>query len=173
MDPRTPNDRRHVQGSRDGCTPRRQHGHENCPYRVVIPKCLGLVPTIVGTGNPDTINGTNGRDIIVGLGGSDTINGGGGNDVICGNDGNDDLSGGDGNDVLDGGPGNDSIRGDPRTRSLPQRRDQDEQLHAVLTGSEPAPEQGQSQLYPALTPTRTPRARSSADRAPAVSLRPC
>jgi Ca2+-binding RTX toxin-like protein len=85
---------------------------KNCPYRVVIPKCLGMTPTIVGTGNPDNIVGTSGRDIIVGLGGSDTIDGAGGNDVICGNDGNDDLSGGDGNDILDGGPGNDSIRGD-------------------------------------------------------------
>ena len=85
---------------------------KNCPYRVVIPKCLGMTPTIVGTGNPDNIVGTSGRDIIVGLGGNDTIDGGGGNDVICGNDGNDDLSGGDGNDILDGGPGSDSIRGD-------------------------------------------------------------
>jgi len=85
---------------------------KNCPYRVIIPKCLGLDPTIVGTGNPDTITGTAGRDIIVGLGGSDTIDGAGGNDVICGNDGNDDLSGGNGNDIIDGGPGNDSIRGD-------------------------------------------------------------
>jgi Ca2+-binding RTX toxin-like protein len=84
----------------------------NCPYRVTIPKCLGLTPTIVGTGNPDTITGTSGRDIIVGLGGNDTISGGGGNDVICGNDGNDDLNGGNGNDSLDGGPGQDSIRGD-------------------------------------------------------------
>jgi len=84
----------------------------SCPYRVTIPRCAGLVPTIVGTGNPDTITGTNGRDIIVGLGGSDTIDGGGGNDVICGNDGNDDLHGGNGNDVIDGGPGSDSIRGD-------------------------------------------------------------
>jgi Ca2+-binding RTX toxin-like protein len=102
----------------------------SCPYRVTIPRCAGLTPTIVGTGNPDSITGTSGRDIIVGLGGSDTINAGGGNDVICGGEGNDtvfgdagndveygengndDLNGGNGNDVLDGGPGNDSIRGD-------------------------------------------------------------
>src|SRR6185295_14118720 len=102
----------------------------SCPYRVIVPSCAGLRPTIVGTGNPDTITGTNGRDVIVGLGGSDVIHGGGGNDVICagdGNDtvfgdagsdrifgdaGNDDLNGGNGNDTLDGGDGSDSIRGD-------------------------------------------------------------
>ena len=102
----------------------------SCPYRVIVPSCAGLRPTIVGTGNPDDITGTSGRDVIVGLGGSDVIHGGGGNDVICagdGNDtvfgdagsdrifgdaGNDDLNGGNGNDTLDGGDGSDSIRGD-------------------------------------------------------------
>jgi Ca2+-binding RTX toxin-like protein len=102
----------------------------SCPYRVVVPRCGGLVPTIVGTGNPDSITGTSARDVIVGLDGSDTIDGGGGNDVICGGEGNDlvfggnggdriygeggndDLNGGNGPDNLDGGAGSDSIRGD-------------------------------------------------------------
>jgi hypothetical protein len=100
-----------------------------CPYRVAIPTCSGLAPTIVGNGANNVINGTSGRDVIVGLGGADTIYGKGGDDVICGGDGpdvidggdghdwidgeasNDDLSGGNGNDVLGGGAGNDSLRG--------------------------------------------------------------
>jgi Ca2+-binding RTX toxin-like protein len=101
----------------------------SCAYRVVVPTCRGLAPTIVGTALNDTINATNGRDVIVALGGADTINARGGDDVICGGDGPDtvdagdgadvvdggaspdDLSGGDGNDTLDGGAGNDSLRG--------------------------------------------------------------
>jgi Ca2+-binding RTX toxin-like protein len=101
-----------------------------CGYEVVIPKCNGLTPTIVGTAVNNIINGTSGPDVIVGLGGADTINGAGGNDTICGNDGpdiagggdgsdwidggasNDDLNGGNGDDFLDGGLHNDSLRGD-------------------------------------------------------------
>jgi Ca2+-binding RTX toxin-like protein len=83
-----------------------------CAYRVSVPTCNGLTPTIVGTGANNTINGTSGRDVIAGLGGADTIDGKGGDDVICGGDGPDTLSGGDGNDWIDGGASSDSIRGD-------------------------------------------------------------
>jgi hypothetical protein len=84
----------------------------SCAYRVSVPLCNGLAPTIVGTGASNTINGTAGRDVIAGLSGADTIDGKGGDDVICGGDGADTLSGGDGNDWIDGGAGSDSIRGD-------------------------------------------------------------
>jgi Ca2+-binding RTX toxin-like protein len=84
----------------------------SCAYRVSVPTCNGLTPTIVGTGANNTINGTAGRDVIVGLGGADTIDGRGGDDVICGGDGPDTLSGGDGSDWIDGGASSDSIRGD-------------------------------------------------------------
>jgi RTX calcium-binding nonapeptide repeat (4 copies) len=101
-----------------------------CTYRVVIPSCEGLEPTILGNAMNNVINGTAGRDVIQGMGGADTINGLGGDDVICGHDGPDrvfggdgndrifgdaspdDLNGGRGNDYIDGGLHNDSIRGD-------------------------------------------------------------
>jgi RTX calcium-binding nonapeptide repeat (4 copies) len=101
-----------------------------CAYKVVIPACEGLAPTILGTSQNNVINGTPGRDVIQGLGGADTINGLGGDDVICGHDGPDlvyggdgkdrifgdaspdDLNGGRGDDFIDGGLHNDSIRGD-------------------------------------------------------------
>ncbi len=82
-----------------------------CPYNVVVPSCLGLTPTRVGTSANDVINGTAGRDVIVALGGHDTINGNDGDDVICGGDGGDTITGGNGADVVDGGGGNDSIFG--------------------------------------------------------------
>jgi Ca2+-binding RTX toxin-like protein len=101
-----------------------------CSYRVVIPTCRGLTPTIVGTALNNVINGTGAADVIVALGGADTVNAGGGDDVICGGDGPDtiyggdgrdwidggaspdDLNGGNGDDFLDGGLHNDSLRGD-------------------------------------------------------------
>ena len=58
-----------------------------CSYRVVVPTCRGLTPTIAGTAQNNTINGTAAADVIVGLAGADTINGRGGNDTICGGDG--------------------------------------------------------------------------------------
>jgi serralysin len=70
--------------------------------------CLGLEPTILGTGGNDRIKGTPGDDVIVGGGGRDTISGGAGDDVICGGYGNDTLIGGPGNDALIGGPGSDA-----------------------------------------------------------------
>ena len=82
-----------------------------CAYRVVVPACNGLAPTIVGTGANNTITGTSGRDVIVGLAGADTINGMGGDDVICGGDGPDTIIGGDGNDWVDGGASNDDLNG--------------------------------------------------------------
>ena len=82
-----------------------------CPYDVVVPTCLGLAPTKVGTSGNDVINGTPGRDIIIGIGGHDTINGNDGDDVICGGDGGDTITAGKGADLVDGGAGNDSIFG--------------------------------------------------------------
>ncbi len=82
-----------------------------CPYKVVVPPCRGLKPTIVGTAGNDVIAGTSGRDIIIGLGGADEINGSSGNDVICGGDGDDEIDGGSGTDVIDGDGGNDELKG--------------------------------------------------------------
>jgi|GEM_PF-1458500 len=73
--------------------------------------CLGLAPTIVGTGGDDVIRGTPGRDIIAGMAGHDTIYGRGGDDVICGDRGNDTIYGNDGSDLISGGYGTDEIRG--------------------------------------------------------------
>lgn len=84
----------------------------SCPYRVVVPTCHGLAPTLLGTGASNVLTGTPGPDVIHGLAGNDVIDGGGGDDVICGGDGDDDISGGDGDDDLDGGLGYDGIRGD-------------------------------------------------------------
>ena len=89
-----------------------------CPYNVVVPTCLGLTPTRVGTPANDVINATAGRDVIVALGGSDTINGNDGDDVICGGDGVDTINGGNGADAVDGGPGNDTINGGDGNDSL-------------------------------------------------------
>jgi hypothetical protein len=104
--------------------------NKSCPYTVVIPKCHGLVATLVGTAANDVISGTTGPDVVVALGGADTVSGGGGADVICGGDGpdilkgdagkdwidggasSDDIYGGAGDDTLDGGLQNDSLRGD-------------------------------------------------------------
>ena len=73
--------------------------------------CLGLEPTILGTGGDDVIRGTPGRDVINGLGGDDTIHGLGGRDVLCGGVGDDTLVGGEGDDRLFGGPGDDRLVG--------------------------------------------------------------
>jgi hypothetical protein len=83
-----------------------------CPYRVVVPLCRGLTPTIVGTAGTDVIKGTAKRDVIHGLTGNDTITAVGGNDIVCGGAGDDEINGGAGADVLDGGAGYDSIRGE-------------------------------------------------------------
>jgi uncharacterized protein len=74
-------------------------------------RCQGLLPTITGTGGPDTLVGTKARDVIMGLGGDDVVTGGKGEDVICGGAGNDRLAGDDGEDVLSGGFGNDTLDG--------------------------------------------------------------
>ena len=101
-----------------------------CPYSVVVPKCQGLTPTLLGTGGNDVLTGTAGVDVIHGLGGADKIDGVGGADKICGGEGvdvvkggagadtvdaggaNDDVHGGAAGDTLNGGLGSDSIRGD-------------------------------------------------------------
>jgi predicted extracellular nuclease len=105
----------------DGDVARGASDHDPLVARLgSVPRCNGLIATIVGTSGDDVLNGTNGPDVIAGLGGNDIINGGNGNDVICGFAGDDTLNGGNGNDtllgsygndVLDGGNGNDTLTG--------------------------------------------------------------
>jgi hypothetical protein len=66
--------------------------------RLVVPRCFGKVPTLVGTEGADVLTGTRRRDVIVGLGGPDRLIGRGGNDLLCGNAGNDRLRSGPGLD---------------------------------------------------------------------------
>ncbi len=105
----------------------------SCGYSVVVPKCQGKVPTILGTAGNDVITGTSGIDVVHSVSGADKIDGLGGADIICGGEGpdvikggagadtvdgggsNDDVNGGDANDILIGGLGSDSIRGDGGT----------------------------------------------------------
>jgi Ca2+-binding RTX toxin-like protein len=75
-------------------------------------RCLGALPTIVGTNAADTLQGTPGPDVIAGGGGNDTIYALGGDDLVCGGAGNDSVVGGEGNDGLDGGDGVDRVRGE-------------------------------------------------------------
>ena len=84
---------------------------QTCGYSVVVPKCQGKTPTIVGTAASNVIRGTAGADVIVGLAGADQIDGLGGNDTICGGEHPDVIRGGDGADSVDGGAGNDDIYG--------------------------------------------------------------
>jgi Ca2+-binding RTX toxin-like protein len=71
-------------------------------YASGVPKCHGLVATIVGTSGNDHITGTSGSDVIVGLAGNDVIGGHGGADVLCGGPDSDRLFGGTGDDQLYG-----------------------------------------------------------------------
>ncbi|MGI9539850.1 MAG: trypsin-like serine protease [Miltoncostaeaceae bacterium] len=123
--------------SGDGTPP---GGGAQQPTEAALPRCAGLVATMVGTDGPDVLTGTGDRDVIVGLGGNDLINGLGGADVICpddgddvvdagpgddhvaasggddqirGNAGDDDLAGGPGADDVRGGPGSDAVTGGP------------------------------------------------------------
>jgi Ca2+-binding RTX toxin-like protein len=68
-----------------------------------------MMPTIIGTNQPDTLNGTEGDDLIQGLDGDDVLFGLGGNDQLEGGEGADRLDGGAGSDVVHGGGGNDTI----------------------------------------------------------------
>ena len=83
----------------------------SCAYSVVVPKCQGLTPTILGTGGNDVITGTAGADVVHALGGADRVDGLGAGDKLCGGDGVDVIRGGDGPDTVDGGGGNDDIYG--------------------------------------------------------------
>src|SRR4051794_32357947 len=74
-------------------------------------RCMGLVPTIVGTTGNDALDGTSGRDVIAGLEGNDVLRGFGGNDVLCGGEGTNIYDGGADQDVLAGGSGDDSFAG--------------------------------------------------------------
>jgi Ca2+-binding RTX toxin-like protein len=76
-----------------------------------IPKCHGLVATLVGTNNDDVLDGTKHADVIVGRGGADTIDGKGGGDTICAGSGKDTVFGGPGGDTVYGGTGNDHVKG--------------------------------------------------------------
>jgi Ca2+-binding RTX toxin-like protein len=83
------------------------------PYRVavVVPNCLGRVPTLVGDDGNNVLIGSPRADVIFGRAGDDLIDGQGGDDRICGGDGNDALRVGSGNDLADGGAGADTIEG--------------------------------------------------------------
>ena len=76
---------------------------QSCGYTVVVPKCQGMTPTILGTGGNDVIRGTAGVDVIHALGGADRVDGLGAGDKLCGGDGVDVIKGGDGADTVDGG----------------------------------------------------------------------
>lgn len=76
-----------------------------------LPRCQGLVATIIGTDAADVLVGTDGADVIVGGGGADRILAGAGDDVVCAGPGDDIVRGGTGNDRLMGGPGHDTLRG--------------------------------------------------------------
>ncbi|HEY5515911.1 MAG TPA: PKD domain-containing protein, partial [Pengzhenrongella sp.] len=78
---------------------------------VDLPRCEGLLPTIVGDGSA-IVRGTPGNDVILGTDADEHIDGGLGNDIICGGGGNDELRGGQGTDVLIGGAGDDILSGD-------------------------------------------------------------
>ena len=89
---------------------------------VVLDKCGGRTPTLIGTEGADVINGTGGVDVVVALGGKDKVEGLGAGDFLCGGGGNDILIGGGGadklfgqasRDKLRGGPGRDKLRGGP------------------------------------------------------------
>ena len=84
---------------------------QSCGYNVVVPKCQGMTPTMLGTGGNDVIRGTSGSDVIHALGGADKVEGLGAGDKLCGGDGVDVIKGGDGADTADGGGGNDDIYG--------------------------------------------------------------
>ena len=74
-------------------------------------RCMGQVPTIVGTGGNDVLNGTAGTDVIAGLEGNDVLRGYGGNDVLCGGEGTNIYDGGADQDVMAGGSGDDTFYG--------------------------------------------------------------
>lgn len=78
-----------------------------------VPRCAGLVPTIVGTNKDDEIHGTKKADVIAGGGGGDTIKAAQGKDVVCGGDGKDRIVGGSGGDTLYGNDGNDNLLAGP------------------------------------------------------------
>jgi len=84
---------------------------QSCGYSVVVPKCQGVTPTIVGTGGNDVITGTPGVDVVHALAGNDKVSGLGAGDKLCGGDGADVIIGGGGSDTVDGGTGNDDIHG--------------------------------------------------------------
>jgi hypothetical protein len=83
----------------------------SCGYVVVVPKCQGMTPTILGTVGNDAITGTPGVDVVHALSGNDKVDGLGAGDKLCGGDGVDVIKGGGGADTVDGGGGNDDIYG--------------------------------------------------------------
>jgi Ca2+-binding RTX toxin-like protein len=83
----------------------------SCGYSVVVPKCQGMTPTLLGTPGNDVITGTAGVDVVHALSGNDKVDGLGGADKICGGEGVDVIKGSAGADTVDGGGGNDDING--------------------------------------------------------------
>lgn len=89
-----------------------------CGYSVVVPKCQGKTPSLLGTGGNDVITATPRVDVVHALSGADKVDGLGSGDTICGGDGVDLIKGGGGADTVDGGGGNDDIYGGAMTDIL-------------------------------------------------------
>lgn len=86
----------------------------------VVPRCMGVPSTIVGTDGNDVLVGTPGKDVVFAGKGNDRIRTGDGNDLICAGPGKDVSIGRAGNDMifdeggageLRGGPGDDALYG--------------------------------------------------------------
>jgi hypothetical protein len=120
-----------------------------------VPRCDGVVATVVGTGGADRLSGTAGRDVVAGLGGDDVVDALGGDDLVCGGPGADRLVGGPGGDrllggadrrsvgpggtylvgdTLVGGPGADRLVGGGVARQVGERRRPDTYAFADSSG---------------------------------------
>lgn len=74
-------------------------------------RCVGQMPTIIGSAGDDDLRGTSGRDVIAAGMGDDVVYGNGGSDLICLGEGNDYTLGGPGGDVIRGAAGDDRMLG--------------------------------------------------------------
>jgi sugar lactone lactonase YvrE len=74
-------------------------------------RCLGRLPTVVGTTGRDVLRGSLFSDVFSVLGGGDRISPLVGDDVVCGGPGAERLIGGAGRDLLTGEAGRDRLKG--------------------------------------------------------------
>lgn len=86
----------------------------------VVPRCMGVPATVVGTPASETLTGTDGKDVVFADSGDDTIRTGDANDLVCAGPGDDTTHGRAGDDmvfdeggagVLAGGAGDDTLHG--------------------------------------------------------------